>query len=373
MEDAAYFLKTMRAQHSVPEAVPVITLGGSYGGQVAAWLRAAKPDVFAAGISSSGPLNYVMATPQCTKTSDQCHEGVSAAARAGGASCPSTIRAGLDEIERLGKSKAERAELGERLKLCDGRDAIVNKASAMVLSGYLYDNSFPVYAQYDNSPPRYGLVESACKVAAAAAAAALGDALAPLAALAAWDAIFLEYDKNSECYKWDASGAALVQDLSGEDVYYLGDNLYNYQSCANGVVSSQFLSRKADADDLCTSGRVTKAELKNDCRAVYGKSVSVKPAPFMAKGPMLICSVGGVVFTNGELDPWAGGSPRSLVDLAPDAKAAAGIEYVFYPGASQCSDLIWYDPLEPSGTPDLRKKALDSASEYAEVWRAARM
>ncbi|KAI8472440.1 MAG: serine carboxypeptidase S28-domain-containing protein [Monoraphidium minutum] len=375
VEDAAYFLKSMRASLSVPEAVPAITFGGSYGGELAAWLRAAKPDVFAAGISSSGPINFVVGTSQWAKTGNQYHEVVSAAARAGGASCPSTIRAGLDEIERLGKSKAGRAELGERLGLCGGRDAVVSKVSAAVLSDTFYWATFPGYAQYDNQPPRYGIVASACNVAAAAAAASPGDALAPLAALARWDGSLLRADEERDCYVWeeDGSGAALVYDFSSEGSEYFEYNMYTYQCCANGAVFANFMGRQSDADDLYTSAPAAKAALRRDCRSVYGDSVGLRPAPVMADGPKLIRRVGGVVFTNGELDPWSGGSPRSLVDLAPEAKAAAGIEYVTYPDVAHCNDFKYFDPFEPPLKKGLRRTALDAAAGFAEVWRAARL
>ncbi|KAI8472438.1 MAG: serine carboxypeptidase S28-domain-containing protein [Monoraphidium minutum] len=378
VEDAAYFLKTMRAQLSVPEAVPVITFGGSYGGALAAWLRAAKPDVFAAGISSSGPVNFIVGTPQWSKNSDLFHEVVSAAARAGGASCPSTIRAGLNEIERLGKSKAGRAELGERLKLCGRRDAVVNKVSAMELSDHFYTRVFGEIAQYDNVPFLYGSLATACKVATKAAEAAPSDALAPLLALTKWagNLLYKSSDGSGDCWYWDidSSDGSLIVDVRGYGLRYLDYSIYLYQSCTQGTPVTSLMSRKADADDMYTSKRVAKSAIKRDCLKIYDKSVAtIKPAPFMAKGPKLLRRVGGVVFTNGEFDPWAGGSPRSLADLKPDAKAEAGFEYVSYPGVSHVHDLIWYDPFDAPANKGLRQKALDAAATFAEAWRQARL
>lgn len=52
LADSAAFLAAIREQLSVPAAVPAIAIGGSYGGELVAWLRASAPDVWAASIAS---------------------------------------------------------------------------------------------------------------------------------------------------------------------------------------------------------------------------------------------------------------------------------------------------------------------------------
>lgn len=52
VEDSAAFLAAMRSQLQVPASVPAIIMGGSYGGELVAWVRASKPESFAAAIAS---------------------------------------------------------------------------------------------------------------------------------------------------------------------------------------------------------------------------------------------------------------------------------------------------------------------------------
>jgi hypothetical protein len=83
--------------------------------------------------------------------------------------------------------------------------------------------------------------------------------------------------------------------------------------------------------------------------------------------------VGGVVFTNGERDPWSGGSPRAAADLSAPPGSPAGVQYVTYPGVAHCNDFYWMDPFEAPGRRELRAYAMASAAAAADAWRASRL
>ena len=52
IQDSVYFLAQTRARLSIPDETPAIAFGGSYGGELVAWLRAGEPASFAAAIAS---------------------------------------------------------------------------------------------------------------------------------------------------------------------------------------------------------------------------------------------------------------------------------------------------------------------------------
>lgn len=103
------------------------------------------------------------------------------------------------------------------------------------------------------------------------------------------------------------------------------------------------------------------------------RSVGVKPTSVMTNAFQLISKVGGVVFTNGELDPYMGGSPTSQKDLKASPKSPAGVDYVTYAGVSHTNDFKWYQPFEAAGNKALRARAIGKAVEFAQAWRRAHM
>lgn len=103
------------------------------------------------------------------------------------------------------------------------------------------------------------------------------------------------------------------------------------------------------------------------------RSAYVKPASVMTKAFPLLSNLGGVVFTNGQLDPWSGGSPRSDKDLKASPRSPAGIDYITYTGVAHCNDFSWYQPFEAAGNKALRARAIGTAVEFAQAWRRERM
>lgn len=56
LADLAYFIKSVNAGYKLPNDTKWIVFGGSYGGSLAAWMRAKYPHLVHGAVSASGPL-----------------------------------------------------------------------------------------------------------------------------------------------------------------------------------------------------------------------------------------------------------------------------------------------------------------------------
>lgn len=368
IEDSAYFLTTMRETLKVPAATPAVVIGGSYGGELAAWIRAAKPDLFAAAWASSPPIYYVFGTPMWAETSDNFHNVVTSAAEAGAPGCAAAFKAAFEAMLVLSTTKAGLVELATKMNLCKPKTALKYAAGGFNMASWLHDDLLVGRAQYDNGPPRYNETASVCRKMLKATAANPNDPIAAIMATASYFSTFDDYlDPKTGCFTLKDSSKVV------QLVYKSVDwQSYAYQCCTQGAVHSGMLNSVSDANDAFVSFNVSAAVLQPQCNKIYSRKVpQLKPASVMADGPKLISQVGGVVFVNGQLDGWSGGSPKSTADLAPTGPV--GLAYVTYPRGSHCTDFNDYNPLGPSEWKPLRRQAMDAAVGFAEVWRQARL
>jgi hypothetical protein len=106
---------------------------------LASYHRVVKPDVFAAAVAASGPLTYVFATQMWADTSNRYHEILedSLNANTGSSVCSSTVRAGLDEVMTMSKSRAGRKQLAALFSLCPDTAAAVVKTKEAGFAFYM--------------------------------------------------------------------------------------------------------------------------------------------------------------------------------------------------------------------------------------------
>eukprot|EP00775_Hariotina_reticulata_P006013 gene6013-6251_t len=133
IEDTATVLAHVRAELDVPGPVPAVVIGGSYGGMLAAYHRVVKPDVFAAAVAASAPIQYVLGTGMWRATSDRYHQFIAASLAAwGGQACQDTIRRGIAQIASLSANDAGRKKVAETFQLC-GTDPLPDADAAFAL------------------------------------------------------------------------------------------------------------------------------------------------------------------------------------------------------------------------------------------------
>ncbi|WIA22938.1 hypothetical protein OEZ86_009871 [Tetradesmus obliquus] len=230
-----------------------------------------------------------------------------------------------------------------------------------------------------------------------------------LQALAAATTYFASNGSAGWCYDFNAT------------LFMTGPSTYTYQSCTQGFPNTAMLpERHTRRHTLVPPYKVHQKELESECRQIFGQDLPRLKVPAVAADvKRLLREVGGVVFTNGEFDGWAGGSFLSDEDVRPAAHstvktrqqqqqqsgaaasqglppassisrrlAAAGsassssssstaakarVAFVSYKGASHCTDthnLAVHSPAQqPSSWARQRRRAMQYAQQFADRQR----
>ena len=105
----------MRKQWNMATETAFIVFGGSYGGNLALWLRLKNPNLWAGAIASSAtPLKHLLReTNGFTLIETQAYGNVSA-------ECPDLIRRGWKELYEYAKTSSGCFEIADALDLCSG-------------------------------------------------------------------------------------------------------------------------------------------------------------------------------------------------------------------------------------------------------------
>ncbi|KAL6202767.1 hypothetical protein ACLB2K_026472 [Fragaria x ananassa] len=142
------------------EASPVIVIGGSYGGMLAAWFRLKYPHIAMGALASSAPLLYFDdITP-----SDGFHSVVSDNFREASESCYNTIKKSWSEIDRMVLDQDNGLDmLTEKFRTCEP----LEDGDELELKAYL-ENLYITASQYDD-PPTYPVSQICNSIEEAAA------------------------------------------------------------------------------------------------------------------------------------------------------------------------------------------------------------
>ena len=172
LADYAIVVEKLR---SVYGPVPVVAIGGSYGGMLAAWFRLKYPASVNGAISASAPIWGL------PLTRPPLNGGAIAVARAfgkaGGADhCARNLRGAFPLVSEIGKTSNGRTFLSERFRLCPGSigsDAEAGLRLAKAVQGVFFDVAeadYPFPSSYITSavgPGNYALPAWPARVACA--------------------------------------------------------------------------------------------------------------------------------------------------------------------------------------------------------------
>jgi lysosomal Pro-X carboxypeptidase len=349
MADTKSIVEAVRANYSVPQGVPAVVLGGSYGGQLAIYHRITYSKTFQAAIASSAPVNYVLGTQMLNDTVQQFHTVLAKAySKMGSETCRIDVEGGMDLIaSAYNMTVQDRRIMAQRLQLCN-TSSIDDAADIKPLLGFFYDG-FVGPAQLNNQKPYMSYIQNMCNVVNATLTRY------PLDLLRALSAAYQFQNGTEEGGCNDFVAKNVVLPPASADAIWPS---YNYQSCTQGAVNSGELSSNGSSGML-PKYTETVQDIRLDCLRYFGPTVPNLQAPSFTNYQSQVESKGGIVWTNGDLDHWSGGSVMTAI--------ANKTAVVIYPNGSHCTDTHaynWNNTEEPSSYPLLRAQAMD----YAMVW-----
>ncbi|XP_059429036.1 uncharacterized protein LOC132162834 [Corylus avellana] len=289
-------------QNLSAENSPVIVIGGSYGGMLAAWFRLKYPHVVLGSLASSAPILYFddivpqdgyysVVTKDFKETSQSCYE---------------TIRQSWAEIDRVASTPNGLSTLSKKFNACRP----LNKSSE--LKDYL-DNIVTGAAQYNYDAPRY-LMSDICRAIDGAAAGT--DTLGRIYA-----GVVASYRQNRSCYDMNEFTAP-SETTDG----------WGWQSCSDMVMP---IGHDTNGS-MFPPSPFNLTDFNNYCKKLYG----VEPRPhwvttyYGGQDIKLILRrfASNIIFSNGLKDPYSSGGV--LEDISHSLLAVTTAE------GSHCLDII---------------------------------
>uniref|UniRef100_A0A383WGA6 Serine carboxypeptidase S28-domain-containing protein n=1 Tax=Tetradesmus obliquus TaxID=3088 RepID=A0A383WGA6_TETOB len=340
IEDTAAVLRHVRADRSIPAAVPAVVLGGSYGGQLAAYHRLVKPAAFAAAVAASAPVTFVVGTQMWADTGDRyfsitadsadansgAHSSDSGArsSDSSSSSCKGVLRAAVDQIGQLIKSPAGRREVAAAFYVCQPAQLTASLAAGQQFQWEVVED-FQWYAMSNNQPSNIGLMREYCGVLLAAGSAGAD----PMTALAEMTRYIKDDGSDDWCYDFTYSSAEdspqQAADTAQKQVMVDVEAAYYYQCCTQGAVHGGILHSRGTAATFMPAKNASLTDFLQGCWQQFMADLpQLQPPWFMRDVARLSLEVGGLVFTGGSLDPWQGGAWASLEDVQATAASGGG-------------------------------------------------
>ncbi|XP_052525984.1 lysosomal Pro-X carboxypeptidase [Tympanuchus pallidicinctus] len=316
-----YLKKTIAgAQHS-----PVIAIGGSYGGMLAAWFRMKYPHVVVGALAASAPIwqfgDLVPCGAYFTIVTNDFKKS--------GTGCSESIRNSWSAINHLSSTDAGLQWLSRTFHLCS---PLKNLQDAAMLKSWLSETwidlamvDYPYKADFLQPLPAWPIRE-VCKFLKDPS---LSDKLLLQNVFQAIN-IYYNYTGETSCF-----------DMSETATKNLGQLGWYYQVCTEMVMP------------MCTDGVHDMFEpqkwdfeaLSDECFKLWG----VRPRPswiLSMYGGKNISSHSNIIFSNGGLDPWsAGGVTQNITD---------SLVAIVIPDGAHHLDLRSRNPCDPKSVQQAR-------------------
>ncbi|KAK3707982.1 hypothetical protein QZH41_010717, partial [Actinostola sp. cb2023] len=272
---------------------PVVAIGGSYGGMLAAWLRMKYPNIVIGALAASAPILQFQDLTPCGSfykivTDDFRHDG--------GQVCVDSIRRSWAIVKKLGETASGRQSLSKIFKVCapiktqDNVTALTNWLSETWTNLAMVD--YPYAANFLEPLPAWPIKVTCSK---------LQDSDLPDAKLlgAIADAVGVYYN---------SSGKTKCFDTAQQAVSALGDKGWYFQAC-----TEMAMPLCSDGiNDMFTPEKWDFKAYAEGCQ----ESQQVTPRQYWIEtqfGGRKIEAHSNIVFSNGVLDPWSAGSVTKTI------------------------------------------------------------
>ncbi|KAG7551575.1 Alpha/Beta hydrolase fold [Arabidopsis thaliana x Arabidopsis arenosa] len=330
LADYAAILLHIKEAYSAKHS-PVIVIGGSYGGMLAAWFKLKYPHIALGALASSAPLLYFedtlpkhgyfyIVTKVFKETSQKCHN---------------KIRKSWDEIDRIAAKPNGLSILSKKFKLCNPLNDTIE------LKNYL-SNIYAVTAQYNNNNPNS--VATLCDaINTSPPNSTKSDIL---------DQIFagvVASSGNISCY-------GMSSDQITNDV-----RAWTWQSCSEMVMPIGYEKE----DTMFQPKPFNMSSFTKNCESYYG--VSPRPhwvtAYFGSQDVKLIFRRFGnnIIFSNGLLDPYSvGGVLEDISDTVVAITTRDG---------SHCRDIVLKSKEDPEWLVEQREKEVKIIDSWISTYQ----
>ncbi|NWZ44244.1 PCP carboxypeptidase, partial [Brachypodius atriceps] len=323
------------AQHS-----PVIAIGGSYGGMLAAWFRMKYPHVVAGALAASAPIwQFGDLVPCGTFFSVVTNDF-----KKSGTGCSESIRNSWKAINHLSSTDAGLQWLSNTFHLCSPLKTLQD---AVILKNWLSETwvnlamvNYPYKADFLQPLPAWPIQE-VCKF---------------LKDPSLSDKLLLQNVFQAVNLYYNYTGEASCLDVSQTATKSLGEMGWYYQACTEMVMP------------LCTDGVHDMFEpskwdfdaFSEECYSMWGVRPRLSWILSMYGGKN-ISSHSNIIFSNGGLDPWsAGGVTRNISN---------SLVAVVIPDGAHHLDLRSRNPLDPKSVQQARAMEICLMKEWIEKAR----
>nr|XP_011466418.1 PREDICTED: lysosomal Pro-X carboxypeptidase isoform X2 [Fragaria vesca subsp. vesca] len=300
LADFAVLITELKRNWSA-EGCPVVLFGGSYGGMLAAWMRLKYPHIAIGALASSAPiLQFEDIVP-----TETFYDIVSNDFRRESSSCFNTIKESWDALMTIGQKQNGLLELTKTFHLCrelkkteDLADWLESAYSYLAMVNYPYGSEFMMPL------PGHPIREVCRRIDGCP------DGTSTLERVFEGISVYYNYSGNADCFEL-------------EDTSDVGTDGWNWQACTEMVMP---MSSSRDRSMFKTYD-YNFSSFQDWC----WKELNAKPRPTWITtefgGHATLKNFGSnIIFSNGLLDPWSGGSvlqniSQSIVALVTEEGA----------------------------------------------------
>ncbi|RHZ40458.1 hypothetical protein DYB31_007097, partial [Aphanomyces astaci] len=323
----------------------------------AAWFRIKYPHVIDGAVAASAPvLSFVGESPPANLTAFSQLVTYDASPAAGSAAnCAANVKRVWDVLFDAATTAAGRASIQDGLGLCSALlsedDALSVPEWAKTSFVYLAMGNFPYPSSYimngGSGLPAFP-VREACKPFAPTFPLTEAGNFSLLVALRASVGVYYNSTHDQPCYTRSAPSNESQMDADFWD-YLFCSELYQPQD--QGIGDMFWLDVHDQTADAAR------------CLAKWGVTLRPEWATTVYGGRKALRASSNIVFSNGNLDPWAG--MGVLEDLNPSVVA------VRVEGGAHHLDLMFSHPLDPPGVKRARQEELKHVAKWIQQAKAA--
>eukprot|EP00026_Physarum_polycephalum_P008424 Phypoly_transcript_08509.p1 GENE.Phypoly_transcript_08509~~Phypoly_transcript_08509.p1 ORF type:complete len:498 (+),score=83.60 Phypoly_transcript_08509:63-1496(+) len=283
LADYAQLIPILKGKYNV-WGCPVIAVGGSYGGMLAAWFRMKYPNIADAALAASAPILQFEGTGV---TEEIYNEIITNDFAAANSQCPNAFREAF-----AASQNASLSQLTSEFLLCSPLDNTNDFVNWLVQGiGYMAMADYPYPANFLEPMPAWP-VNLACQKILDPAGGTI------LQRLNAAISVYYNFTGEVQCFNTSVFMTSAASDVA-----------WDYQACTEMV----FPISANGINDMFPPAPFDLDQLTQYCQKTWG----VTPRPDWIPtyfGGQNISAASNIIFSNGQLDPWMGGGVTKTIN-----------------------------------------------------------